>query len=171
MRQLVLIASLSALVLAGGCGPNALRGSKHQPSAPVHTVDQIEMFSSMAGINFDHIPGADGVSIQVLLYQLVQPKPVTVTGTLEFLLFDGKIAREEMHTRQPLHIWRFSGQQLPQYLFRSMVGWGYAMDLRWGKRAPTSKLITVAVRYVPPPGEGRIVYSDPVTINARSKRS
>lgn len=149
-------------IAAAGCAGDSYRARMRRPPKPVANVDRIEMFSSMAAINFDHRPGADGVSVRVLLYQLSQPYPVTVSGTLEFMLYEGKIGPEELHTRQPLHLWRFPPERLPPQLSRSMVGWGYAMDLLWGPGAPKTGTISLATKYVPP--EGSAVYSDPIAV-------
>ncbi len=121
----------------------------------------------MAGLNLDDVPGSDGVRVQVLFFQLVQPLPVTVTGTLEFTLFEGKVKLSELHAQRPMQVWKFPPETLPRHLFRSMVGWGYTMELRW-KRPPKTSVVSLAARYVP--SEGSPLHSHPVVIMVGAKR-
>lgn len=163
------LAILLALAAAStGCGPQGQSVSMRRPPQPVNQVDRIELFSSIAAINFDSEPTPDGIQVRVLLYQLSQPHPVLVRGTLDFLLFEGKISAAEFSASRPFRRWRFDAEILPRYLARSIVGWGYAMELRWPERAPRAGRITLVARYESP--QGRIVHSDLLVVSMGGKQ-
>ena len=147
-----------------GCGSSPQRMAGNRPPRAVDLVDRITMLSLPGAINLDSQPGPDGLRVRVLMFERSQPQPVTAAGQLEYLMFDGRIGPSEFHTREPLQVWRFPAEELPRHLTRSMVGWGYSMELRWSGRTPPGNVVSLAARYVPPNG-GPEAYSSPLIIS------
>lgn len=163
--SLVIAVALAALA---GCGPPNAQWGGQSPPRPADIVDRIEILSLPVAINLDNVQGADGVRLQVYLFQYAQAEPVTAAGTLEFLLFDRKLGSGEAYAAEPFHAWSFQGETLAKYLARSMIGWNYSVELRWGDdKRPASATVTVLVRYTPPAGQP--VYSSPVMISMGSR--
>jgi len=155
-------AMLAIAVCVVGCDGDGGRSKLTSSPAPVAEIDRIEMLSLPAAVNLDNKPGPDGLRVQTYLFQVGRPQPVPVSGTLEFLLFDRKVGLGELDTVKPSRVWSFGPRDLPNYLTRSMIGWEYAMELRWDDDAPKSDTISLAARYTAP--AGRRVYSSPVVI-------
>ena len=163
MRQPLLLCVCVALCAACGCGPpGGGRGVGSSPPRPVETVDVVDLRAAPVALNWDDQPGPDGVEAYVYLYQQAHPLPVTVDGTLEFLLFEGKVSQGSVRTMNPFCVWPFAGQQLNRHLVRGVAGWMYVVRLPWGTNVPKTEMVTLAVRYHLPKGEPR--YSSPVPI-------
>ena len=87
-----LILVLAAAVL-GGCG-SMRRGVSQTPPNPVDRVDAINLWAvPPAAINWDDMPGPDGVQVNVFLYQADRAEPVLIKGTLEFVMLEGRRPR------------------------------------------------------------------------------
>jgi len=160
-RASFLLGLLAAAGL-GGCAALSGRKNLNLPPEPVEQVDAIEIMFMPAGINLDNVPGPDALRVRTRLYQLSQAQPVTVSGTLEFLLFEGDDGTSRPGQTEPFHVWTFPPEQLRNYLTRTMVGWAYAMELGWGPKKPKTDVVTLMARYTPP--EGEAVYSKPQII-------
>ncbi len=165
MKPLAYIALCIGTLGLIGCGDQAGKANMLQPPELVQRVDAITLMSMPSAINFDHIPGPDGLRVQAMLFQAGRDEPVLGSGKLQFLLYENKITPSQLHTLQPLLTWTYSGQKLARHTGKGMVGWGYAMELRWGSRRPKSKTISVAARYVFP--DRRSIYSSPIVIAMR----
>lgn len=147
----------AALALAGCEDPKAL----NNPPKPVDRVDQITVMAvPPAAVNWDAKPGADGV--QIMLFFFRSDKAVLVNGTVEFLLYEGPVARREVLSREPFYVWRFTSEELARYQGRGRGIWGYARRLPWGPKAPESGSVTLVARYTSPTGGE--VYSAPTTV-------
>jgi hypothetical protein len=85
-----------------------------------------------------------------------------VTGTLELVMYEGRLAAENFTTAQPFRVWRFNSQDLVMRQERGVAGWGYGAQLGWSRQAPASPTVTVLARYLPP--QGPAAYSTPVVI-------
>ena len=168
MRAACGLVCLGVACLAAGCGgpaPGAkeLKSVSATPPRPVDVVDRVDFWAAPpAAINWDEIPGPDGVQARVFLFQMNRADPVLVSGSLEFLMYPGRIRQGEPPPADPLKVWTFSGDQLAANRARSMVGWGYAAQLGWGKDVPTVPIITLRARYQPL--DGPVVYSAPISI-------
>jgi len=149
-------------VVSGCVDPNGSASLARSSAGSVADVDNVTVMSMPAAVNLDDAPEADGVRLQVLLFQLAKPQPVKVAGTLRFLLYEKRISPDEVRTRKPSLVWTYSGQKLARHVSKTRVGWGYAMELRWGSRRPTSRLVSVVAEYQSP--RGKSIYSRPVTI-------
>ncbi|MBE3132368.1 MAG: hypothetical protein IMZ55_02765 [Acidobacteria bacterium] len=159
MRAVWSLAVASVLVLAAGCGQQGLDGAtelksvSRTPPRPVDRVDRIDLFAAPpAAINWDNVPGVDGIQARVLLYQFDQPQPVLAKGSMEFAIYEGRLERESGETAQPLRVWRFTTEQMASYRFRGLFGWGYAVRLGWGREVPATSVITLSVQYISPSG-------------------
>ncbi len=164
---------LCVVCLAAGCGgpaPGAkeLKSVSTKPPRPVDAVDRVDFWAAPpATINWDEIPGADGVQARVYLFKADRPDTVLVNGALEFLMYPGRVEQDAPPPAEPLKTWSFTGDELAAHRTRSMVGWGYAAQLGWGKDVPTAPVITLRARYQPP--KGPPVYSAPISIAMPSK--
>ena len=168
MRHACGLIFLCVVCLAGGCGRPAsgakeLKSVSTKPPRPVDGVDRVDFWAvPPAAINWDEIPGADGVQARVYLFRADRPDPVLVKGGLEFLMYAGRAQQGTLPPAEPLKAWSFTADDLVAQRARSMVGWGYAAQLGWGKDVPTAPVITLRARYQPP--KGPPVYSAPISI-------
>ncbi len=173
MRRACGFVFLCAVCLAAGCGgpaPGAkeLKFVSATPPRPVDAVDRVDFWAAPpAAINWDEIPGVDGVQARVYLFKVDRADTVLVKGALEFLMYAGRAQQGGPPPAEPLKTWSFTGDELAAYRTRSMVGWGYAAQLGWGKDVPTAPVITLRARYQPP--KGPPVYSAPISIAMPSK--
>ena len=164
MKQVALWSLLCAGVLgmALGCGPSR-RGVSRTPPRLVDHADAIELWAMPpAAINWDEVPGPDGVRVSVYLYLAEQAQPVLVKGSLEFMMYEGRRPHEGPETVQPFRTWQFTEQELLTHQMRGPAGWGYAAQLGWGRDVPKSAVITLLARYLPPAGPP--VASSPIVI-------
>jgi len=168
MKPRLVIALTIAACGAAGCGQAPAHRRLARPPKPVQTVDKVTILTLPAAVNLDDEPGPDGIRIKAMLFQKSNPRPVTVAGQLDFLLYDRKVSIGELYTERPFHVWSFPAEKLSPYLTRNIVGWGYAMELRWGKHGPKGAVISVAARYTPP--DGPAVYSSPVVLSISGAR-
>lgn len=156
-----LLLMVAATVL-GGCGP-ARRGVSQTPPKPVDRVDAIDLWAvPPAAINWDDMPGPDGIQVNVFLYQADRAEPVLIKGTVEFIMYEGRRPREGLETTTPFRTWKYTEQELATREMRGPAGWGYAAQLGWGNDVPKSAVITLMVRYLPP--QGPSVSSMPIVI-------
>lgn len=158
MKHLLTACLVAAAVVVSGCPP---------PDAPppqVVRVDQITLLALPTALNWDNRPGPDGVQTIIHLFQQGPREPVLASGTLEFLLYEGRVSREELAAAKPFHIWPFTASEIEPYLGRSKAGWGYALRLPWGPKVPQSGSVTLAVRYTPLGAGGPTLYSAPTVI-------
>lgn len=154
MRRRLAAGWLAAALLAGGCAEPGEVSVSRRPPGPVRQVDKVVLrLSPPTPVNWDESPGSDGLQAQVHFFQLDEPLPVTVAGTLEFALYEGRPAGESLQQVRPFRTWAFDADQLNAHLGRSIFGWGYAMRLGWGRRPPASRTITLIARYRPTDGE------------------
>ena len=150
-----LIISCVLLVAVGGC--NTSMTPSDQSPAPAGHVDHVQLFVLPTAINMDDVPGPDGISIEIMFFQLSQGadgkvvnKTVPISGCVEVVMFDGQVRAGDIATASPLKVWRFAPGQIGPYLNRSALGYYYAMALPWGKNEPKATSVTVIVRYQPP---------------------
>ncbi len=159
-RFLLTVAAISTAML-GGCTGGTQKVSS-TPPPPVDEVDRIIPLISPSPVNWDGRPGADGLEVCVHFFRYSQGLPVTVRGSLEFVLYEGVIGVKDLPSAKPFRSWRFSSEELKAHRIRRMMGWGYAMRLPWGNAPPTASAVTLLVRYTPL--KGRPVSSDPTAI-------
>lgn len=154
-------------VLVAGCGaPAPTAGPVRQTPPPVERVDVVQLWALPTAVNFDDEKAADGVQAQVYLFLADQPMPVTVSGKLELVLYDGTVAPDDLAAAKPLHVWSFEGQTLQPRAHYTVYGWCYTFgDLLWGKDHPTHPTVTLTARYS---NGGRTIYSMPVTISSKA---
>lgn len=147
--------------LAAGCAPTHTK-PKTPPPIRSDAVDAIELFASPpSALKWSGNPGLDGVQVITRFYQLAQPQPVIVEGTVEFLMFEGTMKPEELNNSKPIQTWEYPPAQLPQYVFRTYGMIGYGFRLGW-TRTPKASAVTVVCRYRRPSGE--TVLSQPIVI-------
>lgn len=157
-KLLVIAAAVAAV---GGCEPPG-KVSRMMPP-PVADIDRLGVHVGATAVSWDDKPGPDGVFVRVYCYQLHQPKTVTVKGVLEFLLYEGKLSAGTIDKAKPFQVWKFTGKELPAHAVRSMVGWGYAMQLAWDEKVPKTGRITLIARYIS--ATGVKIFSAPVSIS------
>ena len=159
------------LLALAGAGAGCLRPKPAvtalpAPPEPVLAVDHMDLQASPVASNWDNRPGPDGLVVRVFFYR-IDPKTgqtgtVTVSGSLQFLLYEGKVSPQEASAAQPFQVWAFLPEQLPVFLGRSLGLWGYQMQLAWADHVPRSDSVTLVARYQPP--EGPPMFSMPANI-------
>lgn len=165
----IFLAALAALVFASacGCGPG-MRADTRLPPPPVPDPSILRLMTPLVpAINLDENPGPEAIRLRAFFKRLDggknQHRMVTVSGSLKFLMFDGKIAGESMAAVEPRHTWRFSASDLASRAFRTrLYGWGYEFVLRWGADAPQESRVTLVGVYETPGGGA--LYSAPIQI-------
>ena len=164
-RRLVTLAVVTAAGLLGCNGQaNTLA---NRPPRPVDFPDEIELTASPWGVNWDGIPGADGLVVRVRLYRVrgIKVELVPVKGALEFSLYEGKVSSDARGKAKPFRTWRFAGKELERFLARDGAGWGYTVPLGWGETGPATSSVTLTAQYVPP--RGRAMPAERVILTMR----
>jgi hypothetical protein len=129
----------------------------------VQTVDHIDLMTPPMASNFDRDPAPDGIQTRVFLYSGSQSvQTVKGSGTLELLLFDGRVGLHQAAVLPPLRAWSFSPEELDAMTVKWNSLWCYQMSLRWGEARPQTSVVTLVARYTAP--NGRVTYSEPVPI-------
>lgn len=162
MRLAWILLGLMAGAAVGCAGPV---GSGSRPAA-VDRVDGVVLESQPVAIDLDGKPGADGVRVRLHFYQVDAQnglRPVGVLGTVEILLFEGKVQPEAISATKPFHIWQFTASQLQQHQGKDNYGlWCYDFVLNWGQHVPSTRGITLSTRYTPRAGQP--IYAPPTTV-------
>ena len=167
-----MVAGLVFVLAAAGCtgqmSGKSMRSPSMTPPNPVDRVDAIDFWAvPPAAVNWDDDPAPDGIIAQVFLYQTTRPEPVLVKGTLNLLMFDGRVPRAGLASAKPERIWSHGPTELATRQIRGLVGWGYAEQLGWGRTMPASPAVTFAARY--DPVSGPPVFSAPIVIQMPSQ--
>ena len=145
-----------AALLLGGCA--ALSGGGNEG------VEAIHVFGLPVTINMDTRPGPDGFAVRVFVTKNGGAKGATINnGAIEVLMFDGVIGADEIQTKQPTQLWRFTPKQLSAMREQTSLGNAYRFALRWDE-PPRHRHITVLARYLSERGEP--MYSSPSSITA-----
>jgi hypothetical protein len=143
---------LLAGVMAAGCDMSR-RGVSATPPRPVEQVDVVQLWANPpAAVNWDDVPGPDGVRLNVFLFQQDAVAPVLIKGTLELTMYAGRFGPEDLRGTRPMQTWIFTEQELATRQVSSMVGWGYAIQLGWGRNAPAMSSVTLVACYKSPKG-------------------
>ena len=157
MRMSVILPAALVAALACGCGP----WTKADPSLPPSPVPDPSILRLMTpfvpAISLDDNPGPEAIRLRVFFKRLDggkgQHRMVTVSGSLKFLMFDGKIVGESIAAAEPRHTWRFSASDLASHAFRTrLYGWGYEFVLPWGEHPPLESMVTLVGVYEGPGG-------------------
>jgi hypothetical protein len=114
-------------------------------------------------VNFDGVPGPDGVSLRIYAGNPREPKRLPIkAGTLEVLIFDGVVGADQVETAKPVHVWSYPAETLAEYAQKTSIGMSYVLTPTWGADKPTRNRATVVARYLSP--QGRKVYSGPASV-------
>jgi hypothetical protein len=141
--------------------------SSPHPGRPADKEDteitELNVFSAPVAVNFDGIPGPDGLSLRIYAGNPRDAKRVAITsGKLEILLFLGLVRGEEIISTKPWFTWDYPTDRLARCAQRTSVGVSYVVTPLWAKEAPATNRVTCVVRYVRPTGSP--LYSSPVVI-------
>jgi hypothetical protein len=158
-----------SLILAGwtawagaGCsstGPSPVA----TPRGPDEPIEEINMFSAPAALNFDGIPGPDGLSLRIYAANSREPKGLALgRGKLEILMFDGLVKPEEVTSASPLHVWSYPAKELVRHSQKTSIGISYVLTPVWGADKPAKNRVTVLARYTT--SQGRQVWSGPTVV-------
>ncbi len=138
----------------------------HEPAGTVIT--ELNLLAMPVVVNFDGVPGPDGFVVKIYAGNRKHPKPIPiVTGTLDFLMYDGLLPRSDEASAKPRHTWSLKAEDLKRYEMTTSIGTGYQIDLRWGEGNPTGDKITAVARYTSVGGV--MVYSAPSVIAVMMK--
>lgn len=164
-KPLLICAALSLAALLAGCpGPGApAPGPSAMPPAPVDAADDMIVQTPPHAASWDGDATPDGLDVQLYFFVYRAQPPVTVQGRVEFLLYEGILQPADLPKQPPAYTWVFTGDLLRSRQARSTVGWGYAMQLGWGKNPPQTSSVTLLVKYTPNQG-APIIFSKPITI-------
>jgi len=163
MIRSVAISALAVALGLSGCAQPQSRSVGDRPPAPSDRADVVTLWAEPpAPVNWDDVPGPDGLRGCVYLFQADRALPVTVTGSLEFRLYAGRLTIAAAAKAEPIRVWRFGPDVLPRCLSRGLAGWGYRMVLDWGRDAPNATSLTLVAVYVPP--QGPPVASAPISV-------
>jgi hypothetical protein len=153
-----LAASALAALSLTGCA-----SSGHRSDAGVEAIQELNLLAAPVALNFDGVPGPDGISLRLYATAPGQPKSITIrSGTLEVILFDGVVKISEIQSAKPLHVWSYPADTLVRYGQKTSIGMSYVLTPLWGKDKPARNRATVVARYLSP--RGPKFYSGPVTV-------
>lgn len=164
MKKLTILAILVCGAAMAGCDGSG-RGSGLRPPPPVVDVQGFTLSTSPTALNWDEDPAPDGVFARVQFFQLGpndQVRSVPVKGTLEFLLYEGRVAPADLAKAKPIYTWTYQADELATYLGKQMGMWAYQMQLDWRPTPPKSAVVTLIARWQAPRGEWQ--YSDPTLV-------
>lgn len=114
-------------------------------------------------VDVDGRPGPDGFGVRLYAsHRRAKEATPIESGTLELMMFDGRLAGGELEAATPLKTWRFAAQELKARAQKTEIGTSYRFILSWGAQRPTKGTITIVARYEPL--RGRPVRSGPGTI-------
>ena len=131
--------------------------------APHPSIDKIELQSQLAPVNLDARPGPDGVQVRLYLWRAADPLAAMLErGTIEFLMYEGRVAPTQLNAAQPLRIWSYSAGRLRGAAGKSAFGYGYTMALSWADQPPRTGMITLTARLLRPGAEP--LYAEPVNL-------
>src|ERR1044071_4390260 len=86
-------------------------------------VDEVHLFGLPVTLNFDGKPGADGFAVRVFVTKGGGAKGATIqSGNLEVLMFDGVVGADEIATKEPGQIWKFTPHQLTALREQTSLG-------------------------------------------------
>lgn len=140
-----------AAASAPGGGPEIITPASTAADDPAPQIDAIQLMSMHSAINLDDRPGADGIQLSVFLFRQDQPLALRLErGTLELVLYDGRVAATQLASAQPARIWRYSAANLRSIENRSAIGVGYRTTLDWSDARPQSSVVTLAARILRP---------------------
>lgn len=146
-------------------------GGENTPDAPFPHVNKIMlMVDSASAINWDQNPGPDGVRVKIYLWQNDGKKINAVTlkrGTIELLLYDGRLKIHQLPDSTPIQQWRYSADQMKQAVNKRPVGSVYGWALAFGQKLPKSDIITVSARILHPGGAP--MYAQPVHLTMKPR--
>jgi hypothetical protein len=149
------------LVLAGCAEPDA---SRVRPPAPSTNPGYLMLsLSPPTVLNWDTVPGADGVRAEIDFFAPSSELAVPVDGKLDVFLYSDEVSADQ----SPLHTWTFTSAELGGHLTRTMVGWGYVFSLGWAPDQPKGDRVTFKARFTSP--EGGVLTGDPVTVPMTAK--
>jgi len=155
-----ILAGVLACGLLGGCA------SPRASSAPRNVgleITELNLFSAPMAVNFDGVPGPDGLSLRLYAGNPRELKRLPITaGQLEILVFDGLVRGEALVSTQPWQSWSYTPQQLARAAQKTSVGVSYVLTPLWKGSPPASKQVTCVARFVRP--SGKPLYSSPVII-------
>jgi len=162
MKRVAAVSLALAAAMAMGCA-GRVKSVSLTPPSPVTRVDAINLWAvPPVAINWDDMPGPDGVQVNVFLYQADRAAPVLMKGMLEFSMYEGRHHADALREAKPLRTWTYTEQELATRQVRGIAGWGYGIQLGWGLQVPDSDIITLVACYRPP--KGAPIYSSPIII-------
>jgi hypothetical protein len=128
-------------------------------------VDAIEIYASPVAVDWDGVPGSDGLSVRAMFFRYDRSQAVAVAdGELTFMLFGGRQATAQVRNAQPLMSWRFDPAQMRNVARQTIIGVSYNFQLPWdGEHPPAVATVSLTVRYQPP--EGPPVWTAPTTLS------
>ena len=138
--------------------------SPNSPTSTKNAIAQLNVITVPVALDLDGRPGPDGVALKLYASHATNPKAIRIRdGTIEILLFDGTF-----HGRtNPPPILRtavFTPAELRLNEFKSNIGYGYDLTLRWGTNLPTQRLMSVGARYTSPDGRPIVSRTSSVTV-------
>lgn len=151
------------MAVAAGCQQPDAPVRPKTPPEPVARVDQVHLWAPLQPtVKVGGGSGADAFVVEVFFEQAGQNMPVTVSGSLDMLLFAGRVEGEGLSQAKPLQTWSFSPPQLSGMLIRGQYGmFGYRLMLPWDK-PPARPMVTLVAKYRPP--QGPPVISSPISV-------
>lgn len=149
--RLLLAGGVAACIAGCATGPNTVQArSGGKSPAPV---EQLYLLLTSMAVDLDGSPGPDGFGVRLYAgSRKAKEAPLIVEGTVEFRMFDGRLAGSELQSAPPLKTWRFDAAELKSKIQRTEIGASYRFMLAWGDSRPSKSTVTIVARYEPPLG-------------------
>ncbi len=158
MKSFLILAACVSAAVQGGCTTSTVKGA---PS-PVPHADRIALLvPENAIVNWDGLPGPDGLIAQVMLFRNESkgPKSILVTGEVDIMLFEGSKPDNADNIPKPFFSQAFTARELAlRAVGQYETLWGYSLRVQW-LEPPKTENVWLIARYRPP--TGRPIYSSP----------
>jgi hypothetical protein len=163
MNRLLPACLLAATAALAGCQNGGMSSLFSGQPGGVTKIDRVQfILTPPAPVNWDSEPGLDGFLARVYCWRMDEKLAVPVDGTLEMVLYEGRLSAGELAGKEPFQTWTLKDSQLEACLGKSLFGWGYSLELGWGKHVPTAATVTLIARHRS--ARGVVTASEPMNV-------
>lgn len=152
-------AALAVAILLSGCAAAGDAGEDADESL----VTAINVQTAPTAVNWDGVPGPDGLQVRLFLFGADGAESKRFSrGSIDFMLFEGRISDAQVLTTEPLVKWSFTAKEMEAVGGQGMVGWSYEPRLGWGSHVPKTRSISLVVRVRQP--DAKAILSPPTLL-------
>ena len=133
------------------------------------SVDNINLHTSPSAMNWDNQPGTDGIEARIYFFRVDTSQAISLNaGTLEFVMYPGRVPAEQLSEATPIRTWRFTARDMQRRRNKTVIGWAHQFRLSFDDQRPNASAVTVTARLMRP--NGKLLYAMPVQLATGDKR-